>query len=42
MFSLRRPSWFTLRREVVYRWPHPLARPAVKWLDRSLYLPWLP
>lgn len=45
MFSSRRRSWFTLRRisesEVVYFWPHPLARRARKFLDCSLYLPWV-
>jgi len=41
MFSSRRSSWFSLRREVTaYRWPHPLAPKARKWLDKSLYLPW--
>ena len=39
---MNRPSWFSLLRPVPeYRWPHPLAPKARKWLDRSLYLPWL-
>lgn len=38
----RRLSWFSLTRPILeYRWPHPLARPAIRWIDRSLYLPWL-
>jgi hypothetical protein len=39
LFATRRPSWFTLRRLVLVRWPSPLAQPAVLWLDKSLYLP---
>lgn len=41
MFSSRRRYWFTSNHRIVYSWPHPLARPARKFLDKSLYLPWL-
>jgi len=40
MFSSRRRSWFSMRREVLYQWPHPLAVKARKFRDLSLYLPW--
>lgn len=34
MFAPRKPSWFTLRRLELVRWPSPLARPAVLWEPR--------
>ena len=39
MFSTRSRFWHTFKPNV-YSWPHPLARPAVRWMDKSLYLPW--